>query len=1160
PFLPSSSLAAAPVRKRHPQHSTRVCSVSVFSVLPSGNVLFASALHGWCFSIPSFARSTLLKQLGLPLASLPKLTHALWGPYYLRRCRSKRSTEPRAGGAAARGAEKDSPPPPSLEVRNTPFTEGQPRMVEQLVFEPIWRLYRAAGWKDAQGQSLDEAPTDRPQHAEDPRVTRLCTIAKALQLKETEQIAAEIRRLLSPARQRRAEESSKLKEELVGELVAAVMTRWLPVGETLLETLVLRVPNPIAAARQRLPRLCPHLDPFTAQIDPPVVSEGAPKEGPLQGAPPEDPLVIVYVAKFVAADLQSLRVVGATLQGNEGCSSFLGLCRIFVGCLRRGMRIFVCTEERGGPPPSGDVEGPLGSGELLLTRQAYVVDNIFLLFGPDLKPVKEASAGSVVAVSLLPADASADATQGAPREMLRDVAAWLQGLRSRGAPHHRQVEAQEKYTEEFERYRRGPMGVEGALRCSTLSNHPACPPLVSPYSKASSAIVRVAVEAQRLEDSEKFIQGISRLFLADPSLELSVLDNGELLLGCCGEVHLETSLSDLEALYARVPIRVSAPMTAIRETLAFASEVEAAQTASGIAAHTFSRRVAFPPWIPPPKGGVSEEETTRLEGFLAHTSAAPGDAPLEASLSAWIRKHRNYNSSVFWGGGSECPLVIVLRAEKMPDAVTDWLTANSRDLLATLKSRTPATRLFLHPQQRESGEGSETSGGACGLPPSASQDLLHACLRDVEASFSNTWRHAEKSPQNPPTQLPKAKAAEETFQGPPGPLWSLALSGGACCALLASSSLSVLFPEGCCTGKEPPASASAFRGTEGEEAPIGWAFEDASEISTLAANGVSGTLGGQESGLSPFAAAGGTRCTDSLCGCGCSVLNALRFLGSAFLHDSCCALGGLALPPHGSLPAGQMYRSWLLALPDVFAPGGLSSPLSRLLPALLAGFQRASVAGPLAEEPLRGVAFIVEALAIGDGLLGAPRRGSYWRFRSHREGPRFLRDYVISSMKEACRAAMLQRGLCRIYEAMLRFTLSCDQKVIGKAYAVLAKRRGRICREEVPEGQTSLFLVSGFLPTAEAHGISRELRSKASGHAALQLQFSHWEVLQEDPFPEACMTEQELEDEGEAAFASLTSQIPARAIINSIRKSKGLPTEEKVVADAEKQRTLSRNK
>lgn len=34
------------------------------------------------------------------------------------------------------------------------------------------------------------------------------------------------------------------------------------------------------------------------------------------------------------------------------------------------------------------------------------------------------------------------------------------------------------------------------------------------------------------------------------------------------------------------------------------------------------------------------------------------------------------------------------------------------------------------------------------------------------------------------------------------------------------------------------------------------------------------------------------------------------------------------------------------------------------------------------------------------------------------------------------------------------------------------------------------------------------VRSKASGHASLQMQFSHWEVLDEDPFPEACMTEE----------------------------------------------------
>ncbi|KFG54564.1 elongation factor Tu GTP binding domain-containing protein, partial [Toxoplasma gondii FOU] len=167
---------------------------------------------------------------------------------------------------------------------------------------------------------------------------------------------------------------------------------------------------------------------------------------------------------------------------------------------------------------------------------------------------------------------------------------------------------------------------------------------------------------------------------------------------------------------------------------------------------------------------------------------------------------------------------------------------------------------------------------------------------------------------------------------------------------------------------------------------------------------------------------------------------------------------------------------------------------------------------------------------------------------------------VMSMMKEACRRALLQRGRCRIYEAMIRFTVTCEQRVLGKVYGVLSRRRSKIYKEGLLDGQTSLFVVDGCLPTSEAVGIARELRSKASGHVSLQMQFSHWEVLDDDPFPEACMTEEELEEEGVAGIAALASQSCARKIINSIRKTKGLPTEEKVVAAAEKQRTLTKNK
>jgi ribosome assembly protein 1 len=52
-------------------------------------------------------------------------------------------------------------------------------------------------------------------------------------------------------------------------------------------------------------------------------------------------------------------------------------------------------------------------------------------------------------------------------------------------------------------------------------------------------------------------------------------------------------------------------------------------------------------------------------------------------------------------------------------------------------------------------------------------------------------------------------------------------------------------------------------------------------------------------------------------------------------------------------------------------------------------------------------------------------------------------------------------------------------------------------------------------------------------------------------------TEEELEEFGEQAGAE--RNLP-RSLIDAVRKRKGLPVEEKVVASAEKQRTLNKKK
>ncbi|KAB7503876.1 Elongation factor-like GTPase 1 [Armadillidium nasatum] len=76
-----------------------------------------------------------------------------------------------------------------------------------------------------------------------------------------------------------------------------------------------------------------------------------------------------------------------------------------------------------------------------------------------------------------------------------------------------------------------------------------------------------------------------------------------------------------------------------------------------------------------------------------------------------------------------------------------------------------------------------------------------------------------------------------------------------------------------------------------------------------------------------------------------------------------------------------------------------------------------------------------------------------------------------------------------------------------------------------------------------------------SGEAIPQLVFSHWEILPIDPFWEPQTTE-EVTHWGDKA----DSENIARNYINDVRRRKGLPTDDKIVASAEKQRTLSKNK
>nr|XP_056721706.1 elongation factor-like GTPase 1 [Euleptes europaea] len=267
---------------------------------------------------------------------------------------------------------------------------------------------------------------------------------------------------------------------------------------------------------------------------------------------------------------------------------------------------------------------------------------------------------------------------------------------------------------------------------------------------------------------------------------------------------------------------------------------------------------------------------------------------------------------------------------------------------------------------------------------------------------------------------------------------------------------------------------------------------------------------------------------------------------------------------------------------------------------VVSGFQLATLSGPMCEEPLMGVCFSVEkwdmskfveqmstnrqdlegktagemlvaegAAPMSTGEDSKSTSGSKeiqessqqpFKLPSKRKGETLPADcygpfsgQLIATMKDVCRYAM-QAKPQRLMAAMYTCEIMATAEVLGRVYAVLSKREGRVLQEEMKEG-TDMFIIKAVLPVAESFGFADEIRKRTSGLASPQLVFSHWEIISDDPFW-VPTTEEEYLHFGEKA----DSENQARKYMNAVRKRKGLYVDEKIVEHAEKQRTLSRNK
>jgi ribosome assembly protein 1 len=223
-------------------------------------------------------------------------------------------------------------------------------------------------------------------------------------------------------------------------------------------------------------------------------------------------------------------------------------------------------------------------------------------------------------------------------------------------------------------------------------------------------------------------------------------------------------------------------------------------------------------------------------------------------------------------------------------------------------------------------------------------------------------------------------------------------------------------------------------------------------------------------------------------------------------------------------------------------------------------FQLATGQGPLCQEPVQGIAVLLEDISLHVEDEDAIDFG-----RLTGEAIRIVRESVSQGFLDWSPRILLAMYSCEIQASskppflplfilyILHYANNQIAEVLGRVYGVITRRRGRILSETMKEG-TPFFTILSLLPVAESFGFSDEIRKRTSGAASPQLIFAGFEALDEDPFWVPA-TEEELEDLGELA----DRENIAKRYMDAVRTRKGLfVAGKKLIKDAEKQKTLKK--
>ncbi|RJS91914.1 elongation factor EF-2 [Candidatus Bathyarchaeota archaeon] len=142
---------------------------------------------------------------------------------------------------------------------------------------------------------------------------------------------------------------------------------------------------------------------------------------------------------------------------------------------------------------------------------------------------------------------------------------------------------------------------------------------------------------------------------------------------------------------------------------------------------------------------------------------------------------------------------------------------------------------------------------------------------------------------------------------------------------------------------------------------------------------------------------------------------------------------------------------------------------------VISGFRWACQAGPLCEEPIRGIKVkLMDAQLHEDPVHRGPAQ-------------------IMPAIRRAIFGSFLTANPV-LLEPIYRIQVSVPAEWVGQVSSLLTRKRGRILASEQ---KGALLAVDGYIPVAETFGLAADLRSATSGHAFWQSQFDHWEKVPE---------------------------------------------------------------